>query len=195
MIYRFKIWFEEDEDINREIDIQPSATFLDFHNIIIDSIGFNKKELSSFYASDDNWRKGKEVTLEDAGTSKLLMAKTKINELVNDPHQKFLYITDFKEQWTLHIELKSIQNDVNGVKYPLISKSTGKAPKQNEGISRFKIVDESEFDEIANKLVGKHSPLMDEGFDEEAFGEEGDDEDNNEDEFGENLGEGEEEQI
>ncbi len=192
MIYRFKIWFEEDEDIYREIDIQPTFTFLDFHNIVLDSIGFNKKEASSFYASDDNWRKGKEVTLEDSGSNKLLMSKVKINELVDDPHQKFLYITDFKEMWTLHIELKSIQNDVKGIKYPLISKSVGKAPKQNEGISRFKIVDESEFDEIANKLVSKQTPMLDEGFDEEGFGEEGEDTETGEDEFGETFGEVEE---
>ncbi len=192
MIYRFKIWFEEDEDIYREIDIQPTFTFLDFHNIVLDSIGFNKKEASSFYASDDNWRKGKEVTLEDSGNNKLLMSKVKINELVDDPHQKFLYITDFKEMWTLHIELKSIQNDVKGIKYPLISKSVGKAPKQNEGISRFKIVDESEFDEIANKLVNKQTPILDEGFDEEGFGEEGEDTETEEDEFGETFGEVEE---
>jgi len=194
MIYRFKVWFEEDEDINRVIDIQPTASFLDLHNIMLDSIGFNKKEASSFYVSDDNWRKGKEVTLMENG-SKLLMYKIKINELVNDPHQKFLYITDFKEQWALHIELQSIQNDVKGIKYPLISKSTGKAPKQNEGLGRFKIVDESEFDEIANKLVSKQAPMLDEGFDESAFGEEGEDEENIEDEFGTNYGEGEEEHI
>lgn len=195
MIYRFKVWFEEDEDIYREIDILPTATFLDLHNIMMDSIAFNKNEASSFYASDDNWRKGKEVTLIGNSGQKLLMEKTKINEMVDDPHQKFLYITDFKEQWTLHVELKSIQNDVKGIKYPLISKSVGKAPKQNEGIGRFKIVDESEFDEIANKLVSKQTPMMDEGFDEDAFGEEGEDEDNAEDEFGESLGDGEEEQI
>lgn len=194
MIYRFKVWFEEDEDINRVIDIQPTATFLDLHNIVLDSIGFNKKEASSFYVSDDNWRKGKEVTLIENG-NKLLMEKVKINELVNDPHQKFLYITDFKEQWTLHIELQSIQNDVKGIKYPLISKSTGKAPKQNEGLGRFKIVDESEFDEIANKLVSKQTPMLDEGFDEDAFGEEGEDEENMDDEFGASYGEGEEEHI
>lgn len=193
MNYRFKVWFEEDEDLNRTIDIQPSATFLDFHNIILDSIGFNKKEPSSFYLSEDNWRKGKEITLEDKQGGKLLMEKTIIKDMVNDPHQKFLYITDFKEQWTLCIELQSIQNDIKGVKYPIVAKSNGKAPKQNEGIGRFKIVDETEFDEIANKIVSKQAPTMDEGFDEEGFGEEGEDEE--EDEFGEQYGEGEEEHF
>jgi len=190
MIYRFKVWFEEEEDINRTIDIQPSATFLDLHNTILDSISFKKELPSSFFCSDDNWRKGKEISLNDA--SKLLMANVKIKDHVNDPHQKFIYITDLNEQWTLCVELQSIQNDVKGISYPFVFKSVGKAPKQNEGIGRFKIVDETEFDEIANKLVSKHAPMHDEDFNEEGFGEEGE-EDEDADEFGETYGTEEEE--
>lgn len=190
MIYRFKVWFEEEEDINRIIDIQPSATFLDLHNTILDSISFKKELPSSFFCSDDNWRKGKEISLNDA--SKLQMANVKIKDHVNDPHQKFIYITDFNEQWTLCVELQSIQNDVKGISYPFVFKSVGKAPKQNEGIGRFKIVDETEFDEIANKLVSKHAPMHDEDFDEEGFGEEGEEEEDA-DEFGETFGTEEEE--
>ncbi len=186
MIYRFKVWFEEEEDINRVIDIQPGATFLDFHNAILDSIGFKKDMPTAFFCSDDNWRKGKEISLLDPG--KLLMANVKIKEHVNDPHQKFILITDFNEQWTLNIELQSIQNDVNGISYPFVFRSVGKAPKQNEGIGRFKIVDETEFDEIANKLVSKHAPMIDEDFDDEGFGEEGEDGDEDADEFGETYG-------
>lgn len=183
MIYRFKVWFEEDEDIFRVIDINPSATFLEFHNILLDSIGFKKDMPSSFYCSDDNWRKGKEITLKESG--KLLMETSKLNAHVNDPHQKFIYITDFNEQWTLNVELQSIQNDVKGISYPIVFKTAGKAPKQNEGVGRFKTVDENEFDEIANKLVSKHAPLIDVDFDEEGYGEEGEDVDEESDEFGE----------
>lgn len=192
MIYRFKVWFEEEEDICRVIDIMPSSTFLEFHNVILDSISFKKDVQSSFWASDDNWRKGKEISFNQNG--KLLMKDAKLKEFVNDPHQKFIYITDFNEEWTLHIELQSIQNDVKGISYPFVFKSVGKAPKQNEGIGRFKIVDETEFDEIANKLVSKHAPMVDEDFDgEDGFGEEGEDEEDDSEEFGETYGTGEEE--
>jgi hypothetical protein len=182
MIYRFKVWFEEDEDICRVIDVSPISSFEVFFNAIIDAIGFNKKLDSSFYISDDNWRKGKEISLKDS--TKLLMSQAKLNTHINDPHQKFILITDFNEEWTLLVELQSIQNDVKGINYPLVFKSTGKAPKQNEGVGRFKIVDENEFDEIANKLVSKHAPLVEDGFDEEGFGEEGEDVDEEDDEFG-----------
>lgn len=192
MIYRFKVWFEEEEDINRVIDITPSATFLEFHNVVLDSIGFKKDMPSSFFCSDDNWRKGKEISFNENG--KLKMSDAKLKDFVNDPHQKFIYITDFNEQWTLNIELQSIQNDVKGISYPFVFRSVGKAPKQNEGVGRFKIVDETEFDEIANKLVSKHAPMVDEDFDEEGFGQEGEDEEES-DEFGETFGTAEEEEF
>lgn len=195
MIYRFKVWFEEDEDIYRVIDVQPGNSFKEFFNIIIDSIGFNKDYDSSFYVSDDNWRKYKEISLKNE--SKALMSKTKLKDCVNDPYQKFILITDFNEEWILNIVLQSIQNDVSGVTYPLISKTVGKAPKQKEGVGRFKIVDESEFDEIANKMVSAHAPMVEENFNEEGFGEEGEEDDmiNEDDEFGETYGEGDEELI
>ncbi|HEY1047405.1 MAG TPA: hypothetical protein VGF79_13245 [Bacteroidia bacterium] len=192
MIYRFKVWFEEEEDINRVIDITPSATFLEFHNVVLDSIGFKKDMPSSFFCSDDNWRKGKEISFNENG--KLKMSEAKLKDFVNDPHQKFIYITDFNEHWTLNVELQSIQNDVKGISYPFVFRSVGKAPKQNEGVGRFKIVDETEFDEIANKLVSKHAPMVDEDFDEEGFGQEGEDEEES-DEFGETFGAAEEEEF
>ena len=46
MIYRFKVWFEEEEEIFRVIDIAPSASFLSLHQVVLDSIGF-KKDLPS----------------------------------------------------------------------------------------------------------------------------------------------------
>ena len=193
MIYRFKVWFEEEEDIFRVVDIAPSATFLSLHEVVLDSIGFKKDLPSSFYCSDDNWRKGKEISLKDS--SKLLMETAKLKDHINDPHQKFIFITDFNENWTLNIELQSIQNDVNGISYPFVFKSVGKAPKQNEGIGRFKTVDENEFDEIANKLVSKHAPMIDEDFDEEGFGEEGEDSDEDSDEFDGSLDSAFEEEL
>jgi hypothetical protein len=194
MIYRFKVWFEEDEEIYRVIDIAPTSTFLELFNVIINSIGFNKALDSSIYVSDDNWRKRKEISLNDK--SKLLMSDAKLNTHINDPHQRFILVTDFKEEWTLNIELKSIENDIKGIAYPFVSKTQGKAPKQTEGVSRFIIVDENEFDELANKMLGKTTPLVEDDFNEEGYGEEGEDIDNeDEDEFGEIFGDGEEEIV
>ncbi len=160
MIYRFKVWFEEDEDIVRWIDVQASNTFLDFHNCILDSIGFDKKEPASFYMSDDHWKKRLEVTLVDMGLEesdqaepKPLMKDARMRDYVNDPHQRFVYVYDFIQMWTLFCELTQILEDEKGKSYPSVFRSLGKAPRQHEGASRFKIVDDAEFEELAARMI------------------------------------------
>lgn len=188
MIYRFKVWFEEIEDVYRWIDIKPSHTFLDFHNIIQEAIGFDKKELSSFYVSDDKWRKGFEILSEDMGLSeeeelKALMKDAKIRDYVNDPHQKFVYITDYVAHWTLLIELQSINDEAPKKEYPLVFRSEGKAPRQRED-SRFKMVDDNELDALAEKILAKKKSNIMEGAEEE-YAVANDDEDNEDAEDGE----------
>ena len=39
------------DDVVRWIEIKPSHTFMDFNNIIQEAIGFDNKELASFFVS------------------------------------------------------------------------------------------------------------------------------------------------
>ena len=66
-VYKFKVWFEDNEDVVRVIEVKSTQTFLDLHNAIQDSVGFDKSQLASFYVSDDQWKKGLEITLEQMG--------------------------------------------------------------------------------------------------------------------------------
>lgn len=185
MIYRFKIWFEEVEDVYRWIDIKPSHTFLDFHNIIQEAIGFDKKEPSSFFISDDRWRKHMEIALQDMGDDaendlpKPLMENARLRDYINDPHQRFVYITDFLAMWTLFCELQMITDEAPKKVYPLVYKSEGKAPRQRED-SRFKMLDDNEFDALAAKiLAAKAGKNIMEGAEEELIA--ADDEDDEDD--------------
>ncbi|MBL7811179.1 MAG: hypothetical protein JNL57_03060 [Bacteroidetes bacterium] len=195
MVYRFKVWFEDMEDIVRWIDIKPSHTFLDFHNILQESIGFDKKELASFYLSDEKWRKLMEITLEDMGEAekdadpKLLMKNAKLRDFINDPHQRFVYVSDFLVMWTLYCELLSINDEAPKKEYPLVFRSEGKAPRQRED-NRFKMVEDNEFDALAAKiLAAKGGKNIMEGAEEELVEDAGE-EDEEEDEFGfKSLGE------
>jgi len=160
MVYRFKIWFEDMDDVVRWIEIKPSHTFMDFNNIIQEAIGFDNKELASFFVSDDRWRKISEVKkakpIGDAdltgNTNAPLMQDTKIRSCVNDPHQRFIYIFNYSTQWTLLCELISIEESSEKQTYPRIYRTEGKAPRQhNEG--KFKMLDDNEFDTLAEKIL------------------------------------------
>ena len=152
-VYKFKITFEDYDDIFRIIEIKSTQTFLDLHKAILDAIGFDQKQLASFYMSTDSWKKGQEITLEDMTDeddepeNKIpVMAKSKLCDYINDPHQKIIYVYDFLEIWTLFIELTGIDmKEKTGQKYPFCSKSSGLAPKQYDKVQRFGLVDDNEF--------------------------------------------------
>ena len=98
MVYRFTIISDEVDNFRREIQIDSDATFLDFHNAILKSVGYPNDQMTSFFICDDNWEKETEVTLEDMGTTSdmdsWIMEETPLSELLEDEKQHLLYIFD-----------------------------------------------------------------------------------------------------
>ena len=98
MVYRFTIISDEVDNFRREIQIDSDATFLDFHNAILKSVGYPNDQMTSFFVCDDNWEKETEVTLEDMGTSSdvdsWIMEETPLSELLEEEKQHLLYIFD-----------------------------------------------------------------------------------------------------
>jgi hypothetical protein len=169
LIYTFKLWFEDREDLTRTIEIKATSTFLNFHNIIQEAIGFNGLELSSFYICDDSWNKGMEITQmdmdfgmpddpesEELSDLKPYMRDTRIGDSIQDPHQQMIYVTDFIEMWTLKIQLKRIGEEIVGINYPRVTESVGEAPKQEAGNNKFKMIDDVEMDDIAKQIMNEH---------------------------------------
>ncbi|MCB0733857.1 MAG: hypothetical protein H6608_00570 [Flavobacteriales bacterium] len=152
IIYRFKVLFEDVDEVERVIDIRAGQTFLDFYRTIISSIGFDPETTGSFFSSGDNWRKGKEITNRDEEET-LQMAATRLNAMVNDPHQKFLLITDDEMEWTLRVQLFNIykSDDANG--FPVLVKSVGEAPKQKKIVLIGKAT--NEFEEMVDGMVSE----------------------------------------
>jgi hypothetical protein len=134
-LYRFRVTFEDYDDVTREIDVKSNQTFEDLHRAIHQSTGYNCEFPSSFYISNDQWIKGEEITYLpnqrriDRGV--VLMDKVKLSNRIDDPHQKFYYIFNFDRPFDFHVELlKIILDETPGTQYPAIVKSTGEAPKQ-----------------------------------------------------------------
>jgi hypothetical protein len=157
-VYRFRVTFEDNEEVYREIEIKSTQNFEDFHNIIVSSINFDNQHNASFYISDDYWRKGDEITLrpideDDAElrkrkglAPKKQMNKCKIVTVIDDPHQKFVYIYDLKTGWTFLVELVKILEDDSKISYPRCVKTSGEAPKQYKTNAIVPPVDEDDED-------------------------------------------------
>ncbi len=156
MIYRFRVTFEDHDEIFREIDIRSNQTFEELHVCIQKSIGFDNAHNASFYISDDYWRKGTEITLKnETEQEKKLMAKSKLGAFIEDPHQKLLYLFDFNAGWHFYIELIKILDADPKSTYPRASKSAGIAPNQYKIVNIAPPVVEDEDEEEATEKKEK----------------------------------------
>jgi hypothetical protein len=134
-LYRFRVTFEDYDDVMREIDVKSNQTFEDLHRAIHQSTGYNSEYPSSFYISNDQWTKGEEITYlpnqKRIDRKVQLMEKVKLLSFIDDPHQKFYYTFNFDRPFDFHVELmKIILEETPGVVYPAVIKSVGEAPKQ-----------------------------------------------------------------
>ncbi|HAN64825.1 MAG TPA: hypothetical protein DCQ34_00305 [Chitinophagaceae bacterium] len=134
-ILKFRIYWEEDESVYRDVVIRHTQTFLDLHTAILKSYEFDQKHKATFYRSNDNWQKGREISLEkydkDYKAEPLLMAETIIGSQVMDPNQKFIYEYDFNKNWHFMVELIHIDKEENKkLTYPVCVRTEGIAPSQ-----------------------------------------------------------------
>jgi hypothetical protein len=133
-VYRFRISFEDFDEVVREIDIKSTQTFEDLHKAVHRSTGYSAEKSSSFYVSSDHWIKGDEIAYLpnqrkiDRGVA--LMENAKLSKFIEDPHQKFYYIYNFDRPFDFHVELiKIILTTDPNIEYPVLFKSIGEAPK------------------------------------------------------------------
>ena len=112
MIYRLLSYLMKLTILSEKIQIDPEATFYDFHEAILKSVGYTNDQMTSFFICDDDWEKGKEVTLEEMDDNpeidSWVMKDTTISELVEDEKQKLLYVFDYITERCFFIELSEL---------------------------------------------------------------------------------------
>lgn len=134
-ILRFRIYFEEDESVYRDIALRHTHTFLDLHQAILKAFEFDSKHAATFFRSNDQWQHGREISLDvydkEYKAPPLRMADTVIASEIKSPNQRFLYLYDFVKEWNFLIELINVSNEEDPEKtYPLMVRSAGLAPSQ-----------------------------------------------------------------
>lgn len=141
MVYRFKLVSDEVSNFAREIETDSENTFLQLRNTILESVGYSKDELDSFFLCDDDWQRQEEITLEDMGTGSSdqdiwLMEDTPISELVEDEGQKLVFVFDYLTERSFFLELKEMIPSRTLVE-PICTFKKGNAPKQVIDIDEF----------------------------------------------------------
>jgi hypothetical protein len=147
IIYRFRMTSEDLETFIREIEIQPTQTFLDFHEIILSCADLESCQNAFFYTTDKKYKKHQEISfkqkkkkirkyddeLDEIITEEMvlhLMKNSRLNAFIEDPHQKMIYEYFGKDFYSFNIELFKIIKSEESVFLPRCIKSVGELPKR-----------------------------------------------------------------
>jgi hypothetical protein len=181
-ILKFRVYWEEEDAIYRDVLVKHTQHFSDFHQIILKAFEFDQKHDATFFRSNEKWQRGREISKEvyqkEYPVAPLLMDETTIGSEIMDTNQHFIYLYDFNKAWTFLVELiqviKNADADMNA-EYPLISRVEGVGPMQygTKGLLGEKFADIEEKYDLSEA--------------DEGFGEEGEDSDSNDTDEGEDT--------
>ncbi|MCL1938646.1 MAG: hypothetical protein FWF52_09665 [Candidatus Azobacteroides sp.] len=133
MIYKFILVSDEIDDFRRDITIDSEATFFELHETILDSVGYAKDQITSFFLCDEDWSKKAEITLIDMDHNSdedvYVMEKCRLSELLEDERQKLIYVFEPLTERCFFMELREITWGKSQDK-PQIVKSVGNPPEQ-----------------------------------------------------------------
>jgi len=132
---KFRIYLEEDDSVYRDVVIRHTQSFYDLHETILKAFEFDSKHQATFYRSNDNWQRGREITLDKYErpykAPPLLMKDTTIGSEIKDPNQKFIYVYDFTKNWAFLVELINVSKEENPkITYPSMIRKEGIGPSQ-----------------------------------------------------------------
>jgi hypothetical protein len=134
-VLKFRIYFEEDDSVYRDVVVKHNQHFLELHQVILKAYEFDNKHQATFFRSNDHWQRGREISLEkydrEYKVPPLLMSETTIGSEIKDPNQKFVYLYDFVKNWYFLVELINVSKEENSkLEYPAVFKSESIGPSQ-----------------------------------------------------------------
>ncbi len=160
-ILKFRVYFEQDDSVYRDVAIRHTQNFLQLHQAILKAYEFDNKHKATFFRSNDHWQRGKEITLarydKKYRVEPLLMEQTAIGAEIMNPNQKFVYEYDFAKNWVFLLELISVSKEENPrLDYPATVRTEGIAPSQygTKGLVSDKLAEMEEKYDLASGAEG-----------------------------------------
>ena len=136
-ILKFRVYWEEEDAIYRDVLVKHTQLFSDFHQMILKAFEFDQKHEATFFRSNDKWQRGREISKEvyqkEYQVPPLLMDETTIASEIMDTNQHFIYLYDFNKSWTFLVELIQVIKNADAdmtIEYPTIARVEGVGPMQ-----------------------------------------------------------------
>ena len=134
-ILKFRIYLEEDDSVYRDIVVRHTQNFQALHFAILKAFEFDSKHKATFFRSNDNWLRGREISFERYDkpyvVEPLIMQEIIIGSEIKDTNQKFVYEYDFEKHWLFLVELINVSKEESSkIEYPSVSRTEGIGPQQ-----------------------------------------------------------------
>ena len=131
--FRVLLDSNQKEEVFCDILLSIDDNFESFFNTIIKAYDFKGDQMASFYASNEEWDKGEEVSLMDVSFGEegqqRTMSNTSIQSMVEAPDQKFILVYDFMKMWIFLVECIGLQEETPSK--PTVILSVGEKPKED----------------------------------------------------------------
>lgn len=185
MDYRFEISLPNSSEFRCEIAINGDQTFQQFHDKIVETLGYDGSQMASFFTLDKMGNRVKEIALmemsadEDDDNNTLVMDVTMIREVVNASCIELEYVYDFFANKYFKVEYAGEYIGDSADVLPLCVYCEGEIPSQ------------SEFDAGEEWGIEKSDDEYDDSFMDEFGGSDDRDDDDyrfDDDEYGEDEG-------
>ncbi len=136
-ILKFRISWEEDDAIYRDVMVKHTQHFFDLHQIILKAFEFDEKHDATFFRSNEKWQRGREISKavyeKNYVVPPLMMDEVAIGSEILDTNQQFVYVYDFAKSWTFLIQLIQVIKNADAdmeLTYPMVSRIEGVGPMQ-----------------------------------------------------------------
>ncbi|MDR0543726.1 MAG: hypothetical protein LBG30_00025 [Odoribacteraceae bacterium] len=134
MDYKFEISLPENSDFRCEIAVGGEQTFQQFHDKLVETLGYDNAQMASFFTLDRLGNRIKEIALMDmAGeeeTDALVMDGTKISDIIKPGCIELEYVFDFFANRYFRIEYAGEYIHDSSAVTPVCISCSGDIPEQ-----------------------------------------------------------------
>ncbi|MBA3649137.1 MAG: hypothetical protein H0W62_11410 [Chitinophagales bacterium] len=179
-LYKFRVVYEEDDSIFRDIEVKPSNTMIDFEGSIVTAYSLPSPYKGLFYKANDSWQRVKQIDIAARPDEQKMKGRTKAKAqsfpllvtYIDDPHQKFVYEYKGSQEFVFLLELMSLSgSEKSHIAYPFCVKQQGLSPfkkedlmahygRKRESIREEQVVDEEEVDIEEMSLIGEEDTAI-----------------------------------
>lgn len=149
--FLIKVLIDTKEVVYRDLLVRNDSTLEEMHHFIKKAFQFKGNEFASFIHEEETWGAEVEIPLENLGDEEVsTMKEIRLSELMQEVGDQLSYTYDYASEWKFYLELIEITSAIPDVNVPVILKSYGVAPKEEDR----KITGEDAESILMNALLG-----------------------------------------